>query len=252
MNLIKSLVARAECLGRRRRNSMLAAKAEAYISGNRGLAEAVRLAKASSKSTGVSDLDFATMHHLVTTWGARTVLECGTGKSTFVLAEALKQIGGTVRLVSMEEEAEWAAHANSVFPFARYPFVEIIHSPVVEWGYSYIRGNIYRDVPAADYDFVFVDGPVQMIGGIRSSDMDFVRLVSQSERPIGAMIDDRKYVCASYANLFPDHLKVHPGGIGIVRPVTRHDIALKDKESLTRLTFARFVKISTESPLDLE
>jgi hypothetical protein len=221
-----------------------------FIAQHADLAEAVAKADARSQSTGASLMDYVTLYRAVHKWQARTVLECGTGKTTFALAAAMKALGGALRLVSMEHEEEWHRQAKKHFPFDEFPFVEMHYSPKAVWCISLLRGTVYSDVPPASYDLVFVDGPSAHIGEQTSCNMDFVRLVSNSERPIPAIIDSRKPTVMAYAILFPGKVRFSAHGLGIVDPVSRADLAFLDKTILLK-SFARLVDVCPDDPIDL-
>ena len=235
--------------------------ARRYVAANPSLAEALALADRLSSSTGVHLADAVMLHRAVRELRPATVLECGTGKSTFVLADALAGLarsGGTPRLVSMEHNREWFERATQAFPRSTFPFVEIVHSPETLYGYSFVRGTVYREVPDLPYDLVFVDGPGQGLfqdHPYTMCNLDFVRLVERSDRPLRAIIDNRKHTVLAYTVLFgPDKVRFFPGGpgqgsLGIVAGVTKHDLLLGDKPLMKRTLFPRMVRIGKGDPL---
>jgi hypothetical protein len=168
----------------------------------------------------------------------------------------MKALGGALRLVSMDDDEGWHQHAKRRFPFGEFPFVELHYSPKAVWGISLIQGTVYSDVPAAPYDFVFVDGPSAHIGLQPCPNMDFVRLISESDRPIPAIVDLRKLTVMAYAILFPGKVHFTESCIAVVDPVSRADLAIPGKREFpnkTRLleTFPRLVDVYPDDPVDL-
>jgi hypothetical protein len=224
--------------------------ARQFVAEHPDLAEAIAKADALSHSTGASLFDYVTLYRAVHRFQARTILECGTGKTTYALAAAMKALGGTLRLVSMEHDEAWHRHAKEHFPSSEFPFVEICHSPKSVWCISLLRGTVYSEVPPAPYELVFVDGPSARIGEETSCNMDFVRLVSESDRPIPAIIDNRKPTVMAYTILFPGKVRFSLCGSGIVDPVGRADLRFADKTLLLK-SFSRLVDIHPDDPIAL-
>ena len=67
--------------------------ARIFIAEHPDLAEAIAKSDALSRSTGASLFDYVTLYRAVHKLQARTVLECGTGKTTYALAAAMKALG---------------------------------------------------------------------------------------------------------------------------------------------------------------
>jgi hypothetical protein len=235
--------------------------ARRYVEANPDLAEAIVLADRLSASTGIHLVDAVILHRAVRALRPATVLECGTGKSTFVLAAALASNSGPgtpPRLVSMEHNQEWYEQAARSFPRSTFPFVEIVHSPETLYGYSFVRGTAYREVPDLPYDLVFVDGPGQGLfqdHPYTMCNLDFVRLVEKSDRPIRAIVDNRKHTVLAYTVIFgPAKVRFFAGGsgqgsLGIVAGVTKSDLLLGDKPLMRRTLFPQFVRTGKGDPV---
>lgn len=152
-----------------------------------------------SHSTGCAYSDYLVLYNYVRRHRPTEILECGTGISTIVLAQALREnkrdfdING--RLVSMEELPEFYESARKLLPSVLTPLVEIKLSPTVEDSYAFIRGMRYRDVPERDFDFIFIDGPNPRTRSDQtiSCDFDFIYQILQTKnnRPLNAIIDRR-------------------------------------------------------------
>lgn len=213
------------------------------------LAALLHEANAQSSSTGVSDLDYAFLFNAIKQLKPRNVLECGTGKSTWVIALAMQELertepGYRPLLISMEHSEFWHRQAQEIFPFDRFPFVDIRYSPETVWGHAFLRGTVYQEVPDHPYDFVLVDGPGQAIDGVTARNMDFVRIVLASDRPVSAIVDSRKSTMVAYSVLFgPEKVRFnYPLGLGLVDPVSKADVLLGNTAVLKRKVFPRLVK----------
>lgn len=188
-----------------------------------------------SSSTGCEYADYLALYNWVCDHKPREVLECGTGFSTVVLAQALKEneekYGISGHLVSMEENKKYYDMALRSFPsdLKDDPRFEIIFSPAVEETYEFFRGVRYQEVPKRSYDFVFVDGPNFMTDPKRhplTFNFDLVDIVRKSERPVSALIDTRTSTCFIYSLLFPEKFRYdYLRKIGIVYFATKNDLA---------------------------
>ncbi len=137
------------------------------------------------------------------------ILECGTGISSIVMAHALMEnelkTGKTGTIKSMEENpGEYLEKARSIVPENLKKYLEIVQSPKVEDNIYYFTGVRYNEVPKMDYDFVFIDGPTtkSIHDGRELFDFDFIRLVLNSNKPISALVDNRRSSCLVYRQLF--------------------------------------------------
>ncbi len=152
-----------------------------------------------TRSTGCAYSDYLTLYYYVRRYRPKEVLEGGTGVSTIILAQALREnerdFGVKGRLTSMEELAEFYNLACQLLPPPLRPYVEIRFSPTVEDRHAFIRGMRYRNVPERDYDFMFIDGPNPRApsDGSVSCDFDFIYQVlrATNNRAISAIIDRR-------------------------------------------------------------
>ncbi len=117
-----------------------------------------------SNSTGVADSDYVLLHKLIRTKKPKYVLECGTGRSTWVIAHALWQnhneFGIAGKVVSMESVQQWYDEAIRIFPKEYAAYADIRVSAPTTFMYSFIKGTCYAEVPDLPYEVVFVDGPI--------------------------------------------------------------------------------------------
>lgn len=213
-----------------------------------------------SDSVGVSSGDYALLYHSVMRLKPKYVLECGTGRSTLVIAQALKDLveEGSIQdpvLVSMEQSEKWHQEAKAKFPFGEYPFVQIHCSPMSTHQYAFISGSCFESVPDYPYDFVFVDGPYQDgPPGQTACNVDFIRVVQASEKPVWAVVDNRKSTVLAYTLLFgQEKVSFFTAGktsMGLIRGVTRNDLILGDKGRMKKGIFWKVVSRLQADPID--
>ncbi|MBI4160706.1 MAG: class I SAM-dependent methyltransferase [Candidatus Yanofskybacteria bacterium] len=223
------------CLLEKYLPARIEAYAERQIKAHRVLREYLEYYRERSPATGCSYSDYQLLYTYIKKHKPTEVLECGTGFSTLVIMQALKENeeehGIRGHLVSMEESEQYykAAIENLPADLKNDQRLEIIWSPAIEDAYDFFQGVRYRDVPKRKYDFVYVDGPTLMIGSdkkIRTFTLDFVNVVLENEHPVSALIDTRKRTCFIYSLLFPKKFRYdYMRYVGIVEGATKNDLA---------------------------
>ncbi len=208
---------------------------EEYFKNNPSLKELMIEMSKISHSTGVSDLDYIVLYDFVKKKRPQYILECGTGISTFIIAQSIKDNLITsekgCKLVSMESEKHYYDHQMDIFPKEFNDFVEIIYSPIKLYGYSFIRGTTYQDVPEYPYELVFVDGPNQVMREKgRMCNMDFVKILENSDNPISCVIDSRVHTVLAYTQIFGERkVKWYPKwNLTIINDVVKDDMILSN------------------------
>lgn len=149
-----------------------------------------------TKSTGVSWSDFCELYRAIRIQKPKHILECGPGASTMVMAFALmenEKEGFPGKITAMEEMQEYLDMSIELLPEFLKKYVAFHLSPRVDDTYEIFRGVRYRDVPVADYDFIFVDGPHHRShnGDAFCFDFDFIHILKNSANPIAGMVDYR-------------------------------------------------------------
>ena len=188
-----------------------------------------------SESTGCSYSDYWTLYNAIRENQTSEILECGTGVSTIVMAYALMEKGRqskvSGRITSMEDVDAWYQKAQKLIPEKLRPYIEIIHSPKVEYCHSIFRGVGYQDIPQRAYEFVFVDGPETTApsDGTLAFDFDFINVVTRAEQPVSAILDKRVATCYVFQKLFGiDKVKFDARcDLCFVGPVTKADLKSK-------------------------
>jgi predicted O-methyltransferase YrrM len=211
--------------------------------------------KERSPSTGCSYTDYFALYRYIRRHKPREVLECGTGFSTVIIAQALKEneldYGIQGHLVSMEEDAAYFQSALNSLPdeIKNSKRVKIVLSPAVEDAYEIFNGVRYTNIPKRNYDFVFIDGPNYIEPRpqyLLPYNLDFLRLVEKSSQPISAFVDTRRDTSYMYSLLFQDKFAYDIiRGIGIISSVTKNDLThdlIKGKHLVARSLKGRFMK----------
>ena len=189
--------------------------------------------------TGAAYSDYLTLYEQVRTHRPVEILECGTGISTVVLAQALRrnETEGAPRgrVTSMEDNLDWHGIAKANLPAALAPYVELVHSPKVDGYYKLFRGVQYEQIPDRPYDFVFSDGPDRRspVNGDKLFNLDLINVVRRSDRPIRAVVDNHYLTFYILQKVFGVALARYSvrHKLMFVGPVTRHQVRRLKKEN---------------------
>lgn len=217
-----------------------ARRAEAVLRGNTVLWDLMARAAAGTAVTGASYSDYLTLYEQVRTFRPREILECGTGISTVVLAQALRENAAETgeapgRVTSLEDDESWYQTACERFPDELNDIAEIVHSPKVDGFYKCFRGVCYESVPERPYDFVFSDGPDRHspVNGDKLFNLDLINVVRRSDHPVRGVVDNHYltfYVLQKVFGLDKARYSVSHK-LMFVGPVTRHDVRHLKRES---------------------
>ena len=195
-------------------------------------------------STGADPSDYALLHSYIRCNRPKYVLECGTGVTTWVMADALRKNweesgkrDEKPMLVSMEDQLTWFEKAEAALPDQFRSFVSLTKAERVYDHYCYAFGVRYDTVPEYPYELMWVDGPTARYMDKpfdwQEKDfehvclMDLVRIVQRQTQPMTVMIDNLKRSQIIYASLFgPEKIKCYPhyANIGVMRQVTSEDL----------------------------
>jgi predicted O-methyltransferase YrrM len=197
-------------------------------------------AAAGTAVTGASYSDYLTLYEQVKAFKPKEILECGTGITTVVLAQALlenaRETGAAPgRVTSMEDDQAWFEVARARLPGVVLPIVDLIHSPKVDGFYKCFRGVMYETVPDRPYDFVFSDGPDRHspLNGDKLFNLDLINVVRRSDQPIRAVVDNHYLTFYILQKIFGVALARYSVShkLMFVGPVTRNDVRFLKKES---------------------
>lgn len=192
-----------------------------------------------SAVTGASYSDYVTLYEQVRRHKPREILECGTGISTLVLAQALldntRDGAPPGRITSMEDHEAWYATARDALPAELDGVVELVHSPKVDGFHRIFRGVRYAQVPERNYDFVFSDGPDRHspVTGEKLFNLDLIDVIRRSEQPLRAVVDNHYLTFYVLQKLLgTDNARYDVWRrLMFVGPVTRHDLGYLRRES---------------------
>ncbi len=194
---------------------------------------------AGTSVTGAAFSDYLTLFEQVRRHRPADILECGTGISTVVLAQALRvnEAEGhrRGRITSMEDNEGWYALAKANLPTRLVPYVDLVHSRKVDGYYKLFRGVQYEHVPDRPYDFVFSDGPDRRspVTGDKLFNLDLINVVRRSQQPIRAVVDNHYLTFYILQKVFGVRLARYSVShkLMFVGPVTKHDVRRLKKEN---------------------
>ena len=189
--------------------------------------------------TGAAYSDYLTLYEQVRTHRPVEILECGTGISTVVLAQALRRNetegAHRGRVTSMEDNLDWHGIAKANLPTGLAPYIELVHSPKVDGYYKLFRGVQYEQIPDRPYDFVFSDGPDRRspVNGDKLFNLDLINVVRRSDRPVRAVVDNHYLTFYILQKVFGVALARYSvrHKLMFVGPVTRHQVRRLKKEN---------------------
>jgi len=193
-----------------------------FLSQNSVLKALINEARTISDAYGLTDFEYVRLYQMVRELKPEYVLECGTGKSTFIIAHAMSKNGNGKKLVSMEESPAWAdeqikaishffSHQNAKdwFPGSSQNLIELITSDTMIERHRVWAGSCYKSVKLYPYSFMMVDGPE--LNNECFVNIDVVNVLKTSDIPISIWIDGRWPTVAMCRALFGDKLISKPG-----------------------------------------
>jgi len=189
---------------------------------NKDLNDLVKEVNNQSESTGLSNVGYLRLYEMLRDIKPEYALECGTGKSTFIMAHAMSQNGNGKKLVTMEESEEWAkkqrellAHifshnkANVWFPGRTGDLIELVHRPTTIERHRIWAGLCYEKIIDYPYTFIMVDGP--QLTEECFINLDLVNILKRSNSPVSIWIDGRWPTVAMCRALFGEKVISKPG-----------------------------------------
>lgn len=168
-----------------------------------------------SISTGADLTDYLLLHRYIMARRPQTVLECGSGVTSVIIAHALHEAaqdgaGSPGRLDTMESLPEYFENARSLCPQHLQPFVSYHLSEQVE--VEVAKGLVYlgyKDLPPGPFDMIWVDGPSapgrsSRAGGPMANG-DFLRIARRDpDQAFDLVIDKRKFTCEVAHRFWPE------------------------------------------------
>jgi predicted O-methyltransferase YrrM len=161
---------------------------------NRNKEVAAILSKATT-STGCDYTDYLALYNYIRIYKPAEILELGSGLTTSLIAQALKE-NGSGRLTSMEEIERYYRETLRSIPSYLKPFVDLRLSSTIEGRYGPFCGVMYKDIPERPYDFVLIDGP--HYDAEKSFNLDILKILEKTVHPLTAYVDSRTGSCFIY------------------------------------------------------
>jgi len=194
-------------------------------------------------STGCENFDYITLFHNIRKNKYTSILECGSGVSTIVIAYALylnhKENGIFGVVDSMEEIPKYYDFNVSKTPNMLKPYINYILSPCVYDHYAIFRGRRYEKTPKKYYDFCWIDGPEFKTDKKKGKycfdfDLIYILLNNASKKPTAALIDGRYSTIYVMKKLFGKHVilyedKTNSCVLGIIQPIVKNLLKIKHK-----------------------
>ena len=234
-NIFKKILGKVRKYKIKKNDTKVKLFVENYISKYK-LIDLIGSADEHSTSTGAELGDYVALHSYIVNYQPKFVLECGTGKSTWILAHAMnevfKQTGHKGLIVSMESIEKWHTEAVQIFPEQFKEYVQLHHSPASTFMYSFVKGTCFTEIPDYPYDLVFVDGPELTINengnSYETCNMDFIRYLLTTNKKATAIIDSRLRTSIAYGLIFGKEKVefIKPWNLGIVENVAQADMLL--------------------------
>ena len=236
-------------------------KVKRYV--EKHLAPLIQEAKLATKSTGADVSDYVLLHSWIRFKKPKYVLECGSGLTTWIIADALRtnwiesgekpdQKG---LVVSMEEDQDWHTHAAEGCATRLRPFVEYLQSDREYFHYSFLFGVTYKTIPDYPYELMFVDGPVCRYYQDEetretyehTAALDLVKLLLRREDlKLTVLVDNLKRTQIAYSCLFRPNSLIyykHLSNLGVMEEVTRADLSADTEQFLQ--TFKKIINKSS-------
>ena len=204
---------------------------------NRDLNDLVKEVNKQSESTGLSNVGYLRLYQMLRNIKPEYVLECGTGKSTFIIAHAMSQNGNGRKIVTMEESEEWAKKQRGLlanifshkkadvwFPGRTENLIELVYSPTTIERHRIWAGSCYENIIDYPYTFIMVDGP--QLTEEYFINVDLINILKRSNSPVSVWIDGRWATVAMCRALFGDKVIRKPGWKHTeIYSATREDIS---------------------------
>jgi hypothetical protein len=210
----------------------------------------------------VSYSDYGIMTSLIRQLKPLFILECGTGRSTWDLAEALRkneeEFGIKGLLVSVTDNLHWFNEAVSRFPKDLKNYTQIIFSARKDHAHLFIKGSVFGELPDYPYDLVFIHRPEVLSGAEGETDpivsLDFIEIVKKSTKSVTAVLGDAAPLSILVHSLFLGKGKIRYNekkGFSIIENVNHSSLLSPSRATLSKPEiFGQFVLLSDDMPLD--
>lgn len=128
-----------------------------------------------------------------------TILECGSGISTVVFGYYSKKYSSSsnqIKVVSMEESKKYHDNIIKIFPNDLKEKIQFLLRDRKEKMYGNNLGSYYENVPDLNYDFLYIDGPVDRKvfnnkNYPKTFNSDLINILLKSNLKVNAVLDQR-------------------------------------------------------------
>jgi len=158
-----------------------------------------------SHSTGCQNSDYYFLHRYILINKPKIVIELGSGKSSIVIADSLKEIGG--HLFTYEAVKEYYDNLIEIIPNNLSNYITPIYAPSIETEFEGIKGVRFNaDLPQAD--LIFVDGPTEILStGKKGACLDlFYYFLKYPSYPTSVIVDRKFSSLIAYQSMLPKHM----------------------------------------------
>ena len=102
--------------------------------------------------------DLYLLYKLIKKRRPQTVFEFGSGNSTIIIAQALKE-NGTGYLYSFDYSKYWKDATVKSIPDGLREYCEVKHTPIIETKYNGVKAWRHSGLPQVSPDFLYLDSP---------------------------------------------------------------------------------------------
>lgn len=163
-----------------------------------------------SDSTGCEYSDYMSLWNELNKLNPKCILELGSGITSAIIAYYIKtrSKNSSAKFISMEENEYYFNNIKSIFPKNLEKYVEFHLSERVEKIYNGLTGCHYKIVPDLNYDFIFIDGPVDRAkfndpNYPKTFNSDLVNYILKKKNSVNAMLDQRILTLMAFKKLLP-------------------------------------------------
>lgn len=151
--------------------------------------------------TGASATDYLFLRRYILKKRPSMILELGGGLTTYVMANALDEIGAG-HIVSVDHIAAYSEGTRDLLSPQLRNRVTFHVSPMIGEVYGGVSALRYRDVPAGEYDLIYVDGPSAIFGKEQFPTLDALMHLRRSPGIGTAILIDRRLATVNYYSLW--------------------------------------------------
>lgn len=176
--------------------------------------------------------DYVLLHKYILEKKPKTIIEFGSGTTTIVMAKAMLSAGYKGLIISYDNDYDWNSRAILSTPGYLRLMISYRYSKAELQTWNGIQGVCYQSdlYTELNPDLVFCDGPPLEFpypDGKRYPNLDLLKLIESTEKPLDALIDGRIETCAAVQQFIGDKIHYDPIlKLGIIEQVSRNDLKI--------------------------